>query len=224
MYSAAELRALSEVLLSRPDVMVLSDDIYEHIVLGSTPFASIVAVERRLIERTLIVNGVSKGHCMTGWRIGYGVGPADLIRAMSRLQGQETLGPCSISQAAAVAALNGPMDFVPVHNTSYRRRRNLVVEGINSIDGLSCDPPDGAIYVFVDASGVIGRRDKAGKVLRDDLAIADHLLEVGGVAVVPGTGFGMSPYFRLCFAYSDEEMLGACGRIRHAIEQGLEKA
>lgn len=222
MYSAAELAALAEVLLHHPQVMILTDDIYEHIVLGDTPFTSIGMVEPRLADRILVVNGVSKGHCMTGWRIGYGIGPAALVRAMVRLQGQETNGPCSISQAAALAALNGPTDFIRGHNASYRRRRDLVVREINAIDGLSCDPPEGAIYVFVEAAGVIGRRTKAGKVIATDLDLAGHLLDAGGVAVVPGTGFGMSPYFRLCFAYSDEEMLEACRRIRIAIEQELE--
>jgi aspartate aminotransferase len=222
MYTAAELGALAEVLLSHPHVMILSDDIYEHVLLSDVPFASIAAAAPRLAGRTLIVNGVSKGHCMTGWRIGYGVGPTDLTRAMARLQGQETSGPCSISQAAAVAALNGPMDFIEPHNASYRRRRDLVVREINATDGLSCDPPEGAIYVFVDTVGVIGRRTKGGKVIESDLDFAEHLLEAGGVAVVPGTGFGMSPFFRLCFAYSDAEMVEACRRIRHAVEQELE--
>lgn len=221
VYSSSELHALAEVLLRHPQVSILSDDIYEHIVFGETPFASIAAVEPRLADRTLIVNGVSKGHCMTGWRIGYGVGPVALIRAMARLQGQETNGACSISQAAAVAALSGPTDFFELHNQAYRRRRDLVVREINSIDGLVCTAPEGAIYVFVDASGVIGRRTRAGEVLQDDLDVAHHLLEVGGVAVVPGTGFGVSPYFRLCFAYADEQMEEACRRIRRAVEEGL---
>lgn len=222
VYSSSELRALAEVLLRHPQVFILSDDIYEHIVFGETAFASIAAVEPQLAERTLIVNGVSKGHCMTGWRIGYGVGPAELIRAMARLQGQETNGACSISQAAAVAALRGPTDFFERHNQAYRRRRDLVVREINAIEGLSCTIPQGAIYVFVDASGVIGRRARTGDVLQNDLDVARHLLEVGGVAVVPGIGFGASPYFRLCFAYADEEMVEACRRIRRAIEEELQ--
>jgi len=221
VYSPGELGAIAEVLLRHPRVSILSDDIYEHLVFGEATFTSILGVEPRLTERTLIVNGVSKGHCMTGWRIGYGVGPAELIQAMSRLQGQETNGACSISQAAAVAALTGPIDFIEAHNAAYQRRRDLVVGEINTIDGLSCTIPEGAIYVFVDASGIIGKRTFAGKVLKDDLDIASHLLEVGGVAVVPGVGFGFSPCFRLCFAYSDEQMAEACGRIRQAIEQGL---
>lgn len=217
VYSAAELRAIADVLLDHPEVMVLSDDIYEYIVYDGVRFATLAQVEPRLQERTLIVNGVSKGYCMTGWRIGYGAGPEPLIRAMTRLQGQETTTNCSISQAAATAALTGPSDFVPVHNAAYRARRDLVVERINAIGGLSCLPPEGAFYVFVDASGLIGRRTPAGTVIRSDIDIADHLLEAGGVAVVPGAGFGASPYFRLCFAYADAIVADACERIARAV-------
>jgi aspartate aminotransferase len=221
VYSASELGALAQILMKYPRVAILSDDIYEHIVFGEASFTSILAVEPRLAERTLIVNGVSKGHCMTGWRIGYGVGPADLIQAMARLQGQQTNGACSISQAAAVAALTGPMDFIASHNAAYQRRRDLVIGEINTIEGLSCTIPEGAIYVYVDASEIIGSRAASGKMLMDDLDVAEHLLEAGGVAVVPGAGFGLSPCFRLCFAYSDEQMVEACARIRGAIEQGI---
>ena len=218
VYSAAELRALADVLLDHPHVMVLSDDIYEYIVFGAAKFATLAQVEPRLRERTIIVNGVSKGYCMTGWRIGYGVGPEKLIAAMTKLQGQETNGASSISQAAAAAALTGPHDFVARHNAAYLRRRDLVVAAINRTPGLRCDPPDGAFYVYVDVSGLIGRRTKDGAVLKDDMAVADYLLEVGGVAVVAGAGFGRSPYVRLCFAYADDVLEDACGRIARAVE------
>jgi aspartate aminotransferase len=218
VYSAAELRALADVLLDHPHVMVLSDDIYEYIVFGAAKFATLAQVEPRLRERTIIVNGVSKGYCMTGWRIGYGVGPEPLIAAMTKLQGQETNGASSISQAAAVAALTGPHDFVAAHNAAYLRRRDLVVSQVNRIPGLRCDPPDGAFYVYVDVSGLIGRRTKDGAILTDDMAVADYLLEVGGVAVVAGAGFGRSPYVRLCFAYADEVLEDACARIARAVE------
>lgn len=217
VYSAAELRAIADVLLRHPHVMILSDDVYEYIVLGDTCFATLVQVEPKLRDRTLIVNGVSKGHCMTGWRIGYGLGPVPLVQALTRLQSQETNGSCSISQAAAEAALTGPLDFVIPHNEAYRRRRDIVVREINRIDGLSCDSPEGALYVYVDASGLIGRRRPDGRPIESDLDIADHLLENGGVAVVPGEGFGFSPYFRTCFAYSDEIMEEACRRIAQAV-------
>jgi len=215
VYSAEELRALADVMLDFPDVMIMSDDIYEYIVFDGRRFETIAAIEPRLAERTVVVNGVSKGFCMTGWRIGYCAGPTWLVSAMVDLQGQETNGPSSISQAAATAALNGPRDFVAVHNAAYQRRRDVVVKAINAVDGLACDPPEGAFYVYVDASGLIGRRDPAGKVLATDGDIADYLLE-SGVAVVPGAGFNASPYFRLCFAYADNIIEEACARIARA--------
>jgi aspartate aminotransferase len=219
VYSWSELRALADVLLDHPQVMILSDDIYEYIVFDRARFVTLAQVEPRLRDRTVIVNGVSKGYCMTGWRIGYGVGPEWLIAAMARLQGQTTTTQCSISQAAAAAALTGPHDFVPRHNAVYRRRRDLVVQRVNQIPGLSCDPPEGAFYVYVDASGLIGGRMPDGRVLASDLDVADYVLEAEGVAVVPGAGFGMSPYFRLCFAYADEVMADACERIARAVRR-----
>ena len=217
VYSAAELRALADVLLEHPQVKILSDDIYEYLVFGSAKFATLPQVEPRLKERTVIVNGVSKGYCMTGWRIGYGVGPEWLISAMAKLQGQTTNNASSISQAAAAAALTGPHDFVAAHNAAYERRRDLVVSRINATPGLSCDTPDGAFYVYVDASGVIGKRTPEGKALQTDVEVARYILDEGGVAVIPGSGFGRSPYFRLCFAYADDVLADACDRIARAI-------
>jgi len=217
VYSAGELRAIADVLMQHPQVMVLSDDIYEYITYDGARFVSLLEVEPALKPRTLLVNGCSKGYCMTGWRIGYGAGPDWLIRAMLKLQGQTTTSTCSIAQAAAAAALTGPHDFVAEHNMIYRRRRDRVVQRINGIGGLACRAPQGAFYVYVNAAGLIGRRTPAGKVLENDLDIADHLLEFGGMAVVPGTGFGTSPYFRLCFAYADEVMADACDRIERAV-------
>jgi len=216
VYHAAELKALADVLLDFPHVLVMSDDIYEYIVFDGNEFATISAVEPRLAERTLIVNGVSKGHCMTGWRIGFSAGPAWLARAMVTLQGQETNGPSSISQAAAATALNGPLDVVKANNIAYQRRRDLVVKRINAIPGLSCDPPQGAFYVYVDVAGLIGRRTPDGRTLATDIDIADYLLAEGGVALVPGAGFNASPYVRLCFAYADEVLDDACNRIAAA--------
>jgi aspartate aminotransferase len=217
--SEAELRGYADVLLGHPQVMILSDDIYEHIVFDDSRFATIAAVEPRLADRTLTVNGVSKAYCMTGFRIGYAAGPKWLIDAMIKLQGQETNGPCSISQAASVAALTGPHHFIAEHNAAYARRRDLVVSRLNAIDGISCDPPRGAFYVFADVSALIGRVDPAGKVMRSDTDIAVHLLEAGGVALIPGTGFGLSPYVRICFAYDDAVMADACDRIASAVAQ-----
>lgn len=216
VYSAAELKSLAEVLLNYPHVMVMSDDIYEHIVFEGSEFATISAVEPRLAERTLIINGVSKAHCMTGWRIGYSAGPTWLANAMTKLQGQETNGPSSISQAAAIAALNGPQDHVQANNIAYRRRRDLAVSRINAIEGLSCDPPRGTFYVYVDVSGLIGRRTAAGTTLGNDVDVANYFLEEGQVALVPGTGFNASPFVRLCFAYSDEVVAKACDRVAAA--------
>lgn len=216
VYSAAELKGLAEVLLDFPDVMVMSDDIYEHIVFDDNAFATISAVEPRLADRTLIVNGVSKAHCMTGWRIGYSAGPVWLAQAMVTLQGQETNGPSSISQAAAVAALDGPQDHLEANRIAYLRRRDLAVRCINAIDGLSCDPPQGTFYVYVDVSGLIGRHTPAGKTLETDCDVADYLLEEASVALVPGTGFNASPFVRLCFAYSDDIVAEACARMASA--------
>lgn len=215
VYSAVELRALADVLLDYPDIMILSDDIYEYIIFDGRSFSTIAAVEPKLANRTVIVNGVSKGFCMTGWRIGYCAAPDYLVTAMINLQGQETNGASSISQAAATAALNGPRDFVAAHNAIYQRRRDAVVAAINDIDGLACDPPEGAFYVYVHAGGLIGRKAPDGRVMANDVNIADHLLH-GGVAVVPGAGFNASPYFRLCFAYSDDIIEEACKRIARA--------
>lgn len=216
VYSAAELKRLAEVLLDFPHVMVMSDDIYEHIVFDDNIFATISAVEPRLADRTLIVNGVSKAHCMTGWRIGYSAGPVWLAKAMTTLQGQETNGPSSISQAAAVAALEGPQDHLEANRIAYQRRRDLAVRLINAIDGLSCDPPQGTFYVYVDVSGLIGRNTPAGKRLETDSDVADFFLEEASVALVPGAGFNASPFVRLCFAYSDDVVTEACGRMAAA--------
>ncbi|MCP8941000.1 pyridoxal phosphate-dependent aminotransferase [Alsobacter sp. SYSU M60028] len=219
VYSAAELRALADVLLEHPNVMVLTDDIYEYIVFDDAKFATIAQVEPRLAARTLTVNGMSKGYCMTGWRIGYGAGPEWLIRAMAKLQGQTTTSCCSLSQAAAVAALNGPHDFVARNNAAYQRRRDLVVEAVNAVPGLACATPQGAFYVYVDASRLIGARRPDGGVLGDDIEVAAYMLDAAGVAVVPGAGFGYSPWFRLCFAYADDVLRDACSRIARAVSE-----
>ncbi len=217
VYSEAELRGLAEVLMRHPQVMVLTDDIYEYITFDGRKAMTLPQVEPGLRDRCVIINGVSKGYCMTGWRIGYGFGPEWLISAMARLQGQTTNNASSISQAAAVAALNGPHDFVAGHNAAYQRRRDLVVGRINAIPGLGCDPPEGAFYVYVDCGGVIGKRTPQGKVLATDVDVCRYILEEVGVAVIPGTGFGRSPFLRLCFAYADDILADACDRIARAV-------
>lgn len=215
-YSAADLRALADVLLQHPQVMILTDDMYEHIRYDGWEFVTIGAVEPRLLDRTLTCNGVSKAYAMTGWRIGYTGGPEALIRAMATIQSQSTTNPSSVSQAAALAALTGPMDFLGQRNAVFQRRRDLCLAAFNSIDGLSCRRPDGAFYLFPSCAGMIGRRRPDGRVIDSDVAFATFLLEDAGVAVVPGSAFGLAPYFRISFATATERLETACARIATA--------
>jgi aspartate aminotransferase len=215
-YTAAELRALGEVLLKHPHVWIMTDDMYEHLVYDDFKFATIAEVEPRLYERTLTVNGVSKAYCMTGWRIGYGAGPAPLIKAMATLQSQSTSNPSSISQAAAVEALSGPQDFIPRNNAVFQQRRDLVVAMLNKAKGLHCPRPDGAFYVYPSCAGAIGRTTPHGKRIANDGDFVEYLLESEGVAVVQGAAFGLSPHFRISYATSTEALTEACTRIQRA--------
>ncbi len=215
-YTAAELKALAEVLLRHPEVWVLSDDMYEHLVYDDFAFTTIAQVEPRLYERTLTLNGVSKAYCMTGWRIGYAGGPTELIKAIAVLQSQSTSNPTSISQAAAVEALNGPQDFIPRHNAIFRERRDLVVDMLNRAPGIRCPKPEGAFYVYPSCAGTIGKRTPAGKVIETDGDFAEYLLEAEGVAVVQGVAFGLSPHFRISYATSTAALKEACIRIQRA--------
>jgi aspartate aminotransferase len=215
-YTAAELKGLAEVLLRHPDVWVLADDMYEHLVYDDFTFTSIAQVEPRLYPRTLTLNGVSKAYCMTGWRIGYAGGPTELIKAMAALQSQSTTNPSSISQAAAVEALNGPQDFIPKHNAVFKERRDLVVSMLNKCKGLFCPNPEGAFYVYPSCAGTIGRRTPDGKMIESDYDFVGYLLDSEGVAVVPGTAFGLAPHFRISYATSSEELRDACTRIARA--------
>ncbi len=215
-YSAAELRALADVLLEHPHVWVLTDDMYEHLLYDGHVFATIAEIEPALKSRTLTMNGVSKAYCMTGWRIGYAAGPKALIKAMAKVQSQSTSNPCSISQAAAVEALNGPQDFIPVHNESFKARRDMVVEMLNQAKGIHCLVPDGAFYVYPSCAGAIGRKTPAGKVIETDGDFVGYLLETEGVAVVQGTAFGLAPHFRISYATSAEKLRDACTRIQRA--------
>lgn len=217
-YDRAALSALGEVLKRHEKVFVICDDIYELITFDGFEFVTLAAVTPELFERTLTLNGVSKGYAMTGWRIGYGAGPRELIRAMAILQGQTTTNPCAISQAAAVAALNGPLDFLEEYNEIFRQRRDLCARAMNAIDGLSCRLPEGAFYLFVGCAGVMGRHTPEGERLEDDAALARFLLEKAHVAVVPGSAFGLSPYFRLSFAAATERLGEACERIAQALD------
>ncbi len=215
-YTAAELKELAAVLLKHPHVWVMTDDMYEHLVYDDFRFATIAAVEPRLYERTLTVNGVSKAYCMTGWRIGYGGGPVPLIKAMATLQSQSTSNPSSISQAAAVAALNGPTDFIPRNNAAFKARRDLVVDMLNKAKGLHCPRPEGAFYVYPSCAGAIGRTTPKGKRIATDSDFVEYLLEAEGVAVVQGAAFGLIPHFRISYATSTEALKEACTRIQRA--------
>jgi aspartate aminotransferase len=215
-YTADEIRALADVLLGHPHVYVLTDDMYEHVVYDDFRFATIAQVEPRLFARTLTVNGASKAYAMTGWRIGFAGGPKPIIKAMAKIQSQSTSNPCSIAQAAVVAALNGPQDFLKERNAAFQGRRDLVVSMLNQASGLSCPRPEGAFYVYPDCAGLIGRTTPAGKLLDSDEAVAAYFLETEGVAVVHGAAFGLSPAFRISYATSTELLEEACRRIQRA--------
>jgi aspartate aminotransferase len=212
-YAAAELRALTDVLLDHPQVWVMTDDMYEHIAYPPFVFATPAEVEPRLHDRTLTVNGVSKAYAMTGWRIGYAAGPRDLIRAMATVQSQSTTNPCSISQWAAVEALDGPQNYIAEAAAAFRRRRDLVVGRLNAIPGIDCPEPEGAFYVYPSIAGLVGRRTPDGTVIATDEDFAAALLAAEGVAVVFGTAFGLGPNFRVSYAASDATLTEACDRI-----------
>ncbi len=213
-YSWQELQALTAVLERHPHVWVMSDDMYEHLVYGEFEFCTPAQVAPALYERTLTVNGVSKAYAMTGWRIGYAGGPEHLIKAMGKIQSQSTSNPCSISQWAAVEALNGPQDFIAANNAVFRRRRDMVVEMLDAADGVSCPVPEGAFYVYPSIRGCIGKTSAGGTKITDDEAFATALLEEKGVAVVFGAAFGISPNFRVSYATSDDALKTACERIQ----------
>ncbi|MEJ0097255.1 MAG: pyridoxal phosphate-dependent aminotransferase [Bauldia sp.] len=213
-YSAAELKALGAVLLRHPHVWVLTDDMYEHVIYDGFAFATPVQVEPALKERTLTLNGVSKAYCMTGWRIGYGAGPVALIKAMSTLQSQSTSNPSSISQWAAVEALNGPQDFIAKNAEIFRQRRDLVVSMLNQASGIVCSRPEGAFYVFPSCAGTMGKTTAKGARLDTDEDFVTALLEEEGVAVVQGSAFGLAPYFRISYATATDVLEEACTRIQ----------
>ena len=215
-YSAAELLALAEVIRRHPHVMVLTDDMYEHVWYAKTPFATIAQVAPDLYDRTLTCNGCSKSYAMTGWRIGYAGGPAWLIKAMSKLQSQSTSNPSSISQAAAVAALNGDQSFLKERNAIFQTRRDLVVRMLNEATGIHCPTPEGAFYVYPDVTGCIGKKTPQGNVIETDADLIDYFLDGVGVAAVPGNAFGLSPAFRVSYATSDDVLVAACTRIQQA--------
>ncbi len=215
-YSAIELEALGEVLLKHPHVMLLTDDMYEHIWYAQSPFATMLQVCPDLYDRTLTMNGASKAYAMTGWRIGYAGGPEWLIKAMADLQSQSTSNPCSISQHAALAALTGPQDFLKERNAVFKERRDLVVAMLNDAPGLNCPTPEGAFYVYPDASGVMGKTTPKGNKIETDADLIDYFLDDYRVAAVHGAAFGLSPGFRISYATSTELLKEACTRIQSA--------
>lgn len=216
VYDKNDLKGLAEVLLRHPQVAIFADDIYEHIIFDGAEFSTIAAVEPALKDRTVTMNGASKVYSMTGWRIGYCGGPAILIKEMTKLQQQITGSNSSVSQAAALAALNGPQDFVPKNTKSFQERRDLVVSMINQAKGLKCPTPKGAFYVFPSCAELIGKKTPDGKVIETDTDLVLYFLESEGVAVVQGAAYGMSPFFRISYAASEEELRSACERIQRA--------
>src|SRR5512138_1646898 len=213
-YTRAELKKLTDVLVRHPHVYVMTDDMYEHLVYDDFEFATPAQVEPKLYDRTLTVNGVSKAYCMTGWRIGYAGGPAELIKAMQTIQSQSTSNPSSISQAAAIEALSGPQDFIPAHNEKFKERRDMVVEMLNKAPGIRCHRPEGAFYVYPSCAGAIGKKTPQGKVIETDEDFVTELLESEGVAVVQGSAFGLGPAFRISYATKTSDLEDACKRIQ----------
>lgn len=214
VYSQQELRALADVLLAHPHVLVLADDIYEHLLFDGQTFHTLAEVEPELVPRVLTMNGVSKAYAMTGWRIGFATGPRWLLAAMEKLQGQQTSGASAISQHAAIAALNGPQAFIQQSRAVFERRRDLVVSFLNNTPGLECARPCGAFYAFASCAGLLGRTTPAGKRLQTDEDVAHALLDEANVAVVHGSAFGLAPYLRIAYALDDAALLQACEAIR----------
>jgi aspartate aminotransferase len=213
-YSKEQLKALTEVLMRHPQVWILTDDMYEHLVFGGFQFHTVVEVEPGLYERTLTMNGVSKAYAMTGWRIGYCAGPQPLIAAMAKLQSQSATNAASISQWASVEALNGTQDFIPKFQKVFEARRDLVVSMLNQSNGIECPVPEGAFYVYPSIRKLIGMKTPNGTVIGNDEDFANSLLESEGVAVVHGAAFGLSPFFRISYATSDKVLEEACSRIQ----------
>ena len=213
-----DIKALTDVLMKPENshVWVMTDDMYEHIVFDDFEFTTPAQVEPGLYDRTLTLNGVSKAYCMTGWRIGYAAGPADVIKAMNKVQSQSTTHATSISQAAAVEALNGDHSFIAANNAAFKGRRDLVVKMLNEAEGLDCPMPEGAFYVYPSCAGCMGKTTPDGKVLETDEDMVTYLLESEGVAAVHGEAFGLSPYFRVSYATSNEALTEACTRIQRA--------
>ncbi|MDZ4391678.1 pyridoxal phosphate-dependent aminotransferase [Cypionkella sp.] len=217
VYTLAELQALGAVLAKHPQVLILSDEIYEHILFDGRQFVSFGQACPELRDRSLIVNGVAKAYAMTGWRVGYAAGPAPLLKAMNTVQSQSVTSVAAPMQAAALAALTGPQDCIAQFRTAFARRRDLVVAGVATIPGLSLAPPEGAFYAYIGCAGLIGKRTPKGEVLTDDTAVTQYLLTEGRIAAVPGAAYGLSPFFRISTATSDTVLTEAIARIKAAV-------
>ena len=218
IYSNQELKEISKVLLKFPNIFILTDDIYEKIIYDDFNFSTLASVEPKLKNRILTMNGVSKAYCMTGWRLGYCGGPKEIIAGMNKIQSQSTTSTSSISMAAAVEALNGNQEFINEHNLVFKNRRDLVVEKLNQIEGIKCNKPSGAFYVYPSCEGIIGKETPSGKIINSDEDLMNFLLESQGIAGVHGAAFGLSPYFRLSYATNEKTLIEACRRIKVACE------
>lgn len=218
-YTWDEMKALTDVLVKHEHVYIMTDDMYEHLVYDDFEFCTPAQVEPKLFDRTLTCNGVSKSYAMTGWRIGYAGGPKELIKAMAKIQSQSTSNPCSIAQAAAVEALNGDQSFLNERNDTFKERRDMVVDMLNVAEGLECLKPEGAFYVYPSCAGLIGKQTPDGKTIENDEDFVTYLLESVGVATVQGAAFGLSPYFRISYATSTENLTEACKRIQKACSE-----
>ena len=217
VYTEADLQALGAVLARHPQVLVLSDEIYEHIIFDGRPFTSFAKACPALRDRSLIVNGVAKAYAMTGWRVGYAAGPAPLLKAMNTVQSHSVTSVAPPMQAAALAALTGPQDCIATFRTAFQRRRDLVVNGVKAIAGLTLDPPQGAFYAYIGCAGLIGKRTPKGETLQDDTAVVAYLLHEAHVGSVPGAAYGLSPFFRISTATSDAVLTEALTRIARAV-------
>lgn len=218
-YTLDEYKMLAEVLMRNPHVWILTDDIYEHVVYEDFHFHTLAQVQPELKNRTLTLNGFSKAYCMTGWRVGYAGGPVELIKAMTKVQSQSTTHTAAVSQAASLAALNGPQDFIKSNNQIFQSRRDLVVDLLNQSPKISCTKPEGAFYVYPSIKGTIGCKTPEGKIIKTDEDFVTYILETQGVAAVHGKAFGLSPYFRISYATSTELLKEACNRILHAVDK-----
>ena len=216
VYSKQELNDLAQVLIKHPHVLIMCDDIYEKIIYDGSEFHTLASIEPSLKNRCLTLNGVSKSYCMTGWRLGYCGAPKEIIAAMNKIQSQSTTSTSSITMAAAVEAISGPQDFIIDHNNKFVKRRDLVVNKLNEIDGITCSKPEGAFYVYPNCHGILGKVTPQGMKISNDEDFMTYLLEDQGVAGVHGSAFGLSPYFRLSYATSDDILDDACNRIQFA--------